>query len=197
VNAELYAIAAAAAIASGDESRAEVRIANTLSLCAQAGTVLPVALLPGRHRSAFLVRSSDASSWDDVLDGQVLLDRLRDLPGVFPGDGLLVDLTRREREVLSSLAETSSMAELATLFTLSLSTVKKQVNAIYRKLRVHTRSEALTTATELGLLRLRPDLGVTGSQSWDEQSTVVAQSTRSANAIRTGPNRLPGGGSRY
>jgi DNA-binding CsgD family transcriptional regulator len=127
----------------------------------------------------------------------VLLDRLRDLPGVFPGDGLLVDLTRREREVLSSLAETSSMAELATLFTLSLSTVKKQVNAIYRKLRVHTRSEALTTATELGLLRLRPDLGVTGSQSWDEQATVVARSNRSANAIRTGPNRLPGGGSRY
>jgi ATP/maltotriose-dependent transcriptional regulator MalT len=173
--AEISAIAAAAAIASGDESRAADWIANTLSLCAHAGTVTPVALLPGPDRRAFLARSGRAPAWAEIgaaagLDGRVLLDRMCELPDVFPDDGLLVDLTRRERAVLGRLAETSSMAELAAAFTVSLSTVKKQVNGIYRKLRVHTRREALTSAAELGLLRLRPDIGAGAARSWDEHS---------------------------
>jgi DNA-binding CsgD family transcriptional regulator len=134
-----------------------------------------VALLPGPGRRAFLARSGRAPAWAEVgaaagLDGHVLLDRMCELTDVFPDDGLLVDLTRREREVLGRLAETSSMAELAAAFTVSLSTVKKQVNGIYRKLRVHTRREALTSAAELGLLRLRPDIGAVAARSWDEHS---------------------------
>jgi LuxR family maltose regulon positive regulatory protein len=65
---------------------------------------------------------------------------------------LLEPLSPRERKVLRLLAAGLSNPEIAAELVVSLSTVKTQVSSIYRKLNVHTRKAAITTARSWRLL---------------------------------------------
>jgi LuxR family maltose regulon positive regulatory protein len=61
-------------------------------------------------------------------------------------------LTERELAVLRLLPTQLSTREIGRELSVSVNTVRSQVQAIYRKLGVSSRSEAVTHARELGLL---------------------------------------------
>jgi DNA-binding CsgD family transcriptional regulator len=54
--------------------------------------------------------------------------------------------------VLDLIARGFSYAEIAALQTISVRTVQTHIKNLYRKLAVHSRSEAVFEATRLGLL---------------------------------------------
>jgi len=87
---------------------------------------------------------------DMVADGSSEEPRLR--PPTVPDDACRVDLTRREREILSLLASCSSTEAIAGKLHISKRTVCNHVNNILRKLDVHSRLEAVTYAIRHGLV---------------------------------------------
>ena len=73
-----------------------------------------------------------------------------------PPDGSADDadpLSPREREVLQLCAKGYSYEEIAPLLSVSRHTVTSFVKRIYRKLQVHSRTEAVYEARRMGLLR--------------------------------------------
>lgn len=65
---------------------------------------------------------------------------------------LLVLLNERELEVLRLIAEGLSNNEIAERLVIALSTVKWHINNLFGKLGVHSRTQAVAQAKELGLL---------------------------------------------
>lgn len=63
-------------------------------------------------------------------------------------------LTPREVEVLRSLADGKSTSEIAAALFVSPNTVRNHVNNVIRKLRAHSRLEAVSHAVRFGLIRL-------------------------------------------
>ena len=61
-------------------------------------------------------------------------------------------MSPREREILSLLARGYTYPELARLLGISLSTIQTHVKSIYSKLAVHSKTEAVFEARQLGLL---------------------------------------------
>ena len=68
--------------------------------------------------------------------------------GVVAGE----DLTVRETEILRLLQGTMSLQEIAGELYLSSNTIKTHARAVYRKLGVHTRAEAVVVGRQLGLV---------------------------------------------
>ncbi len=73
-------------------------------------------------------------------------------PGSAPAPGEL--LTPRETEVLDKIARGFSYAEISQLQGISVRTVQTHIKNLYRKLAVHSRSEAVFEATRLGLIHV-------------------------------------------
>jgi LuxR family maltose regulon positive regulatory protein len=61
-------------------------------------------------------------------------------------------LTERELEVLRLIAAAKSNRGIAQGLFVAVSTVKKHINNIYRKLEAHSRTQAVARARELNLL---------------------------------------------
>jgi two-component system response regulator DesR len=80
-----------------------------------------------------------------VALGQPLPDQIP------PGAGAIV-LSGREREVLERIAGGATNREIATALHLSPHTIKEHTSALYRKLEVRNRAEAVQRAQRLGLL---------------------------------------------
>lgn len=72
--------------------------------------------------------------------------RLRD------GSELVVDLTRREREVLELLVEGASGPEIAEELRISINTVRSHIQSLFAKLHVHSQLEAAAYAVRVGLI---------------------------------------------
>ena len=66
--------------------------------------------------------------------------------------GTEINLTSREREVLASVARGATNREIAAELHLSPHTVKEHTSALYKKLDVRNRAEAVQRAQRLGLL---------------------------------------------
>jgi DNA-binding NarL/FixJ family response regulator len=62
------------------------------------------------------------------------------------------DLTDREREILALLANGSSNVVIAADLFLSVNTVRNYVQSILRKLRAHTRLEAVAVGVREGIV---------------------------------------------
>lgn len=62
------------------------------------------------------------------------------------------DLTNREKEVLSGLAEGNNYQEIADALFISIDTVRHHIRNIYRKLHVHSQSEAVAKALRKGII---------------------------------------------
>jgi LuxR family maltose regulon positive regulatory protein len=100
------------------------------------------------------------SEADDVLtvfpDGtrflQVRLARLRRRLAALQTANRMESLTERELAVLLLLPGTLSLREIAETLFVSLNTVKTHVQAIYRKLDVSTRSDAVKRGRDIGIL---------------------------------------------
>lgn len=61
-------------------------------------------------------------------------------------------LSRRELEILILVAAGFENNQIAVVFRVTLSTVKKQLEAIYQKLKVQNRANAIFTACTHGLI---------------------------------------------
>ena len=66
---------------------------------------------------------------------------------------LIEALTSREEEVLEQIANGASNQEIALALSIALGTVKNHLKNIYAKLNVNSRTQALSRARELGLLK--------------------------------------------
>ena len=66
--------------------------------------------------------------------------------------GSKLRLTDREKDVLARVAKGSTNREIALELHLSPHTVKEHTSALYRKLKVRNRAEAVRKAQRLGLL---------------------------------------------
>lgn len=69
------------------------------------------------------------------------------------GPGSLVRLTARQEAVLGELAKGRSNKRIATELGLSEATVKVHVAAIMRTLKAHNRTQAVLTASQVGILQ--------------------------------------------
>jgi len=63
-----------------------------------------------------------------------------------------MNLSGREKEVLNSLAEGNNYQEIAERLFISVDTVRHHIRNIYRKLHVHSQSEAVAKAIRRGLI---------------------------------------------
>jgi LuxR family transcriptional regulator, maltose regulon positive regulatory protein len=127
------------------------------------------------HRAFGLLASASVRHGRGDLPGaRALADQARGLieqftdPGVLPSlleqaqeklgsaspqrVALVEPLTERELAVLRLLPTRLSTREIAREFSVSVNTVRSQVQAIYRKLQVSSRAEAIAQARQLGLL---------------------------------------------
>jgi LuxR family maltose regulon positive regulatory protein len=68
------------------------------------------------------------------------------------GSPLIEPLTAREQDVLELLAAGLSNAEIAARLIVTVGTVKTYIKGIYGKLSVHSRTQAIARAREVGLL---------------------------------------------
>jgi LuxR family maltose regulon positive regulatory protein len=143
---EALAVATIASAARGDHVEARRHLGDTLDLATSNGIIAPllqhgglVALLLERNMSEMGTHMSPA------LD---LLERIRPTGA---GD-LLEPLTDREMEVLVHLPTLMSNAEIATGLHLSVNTVKTHLKAVYRKLGVDGRRQAVVRGRELELI---------------------------------------------
>jgi len=80
--------------------------------------------------------------------------RLPELLSAFhqPRTDHVVQLTKREHEVLALLAQGRSMSELAEALFISPNTLKSTVRRLYRRLGVNSRASAIDTARRFGLI---------------------------------------------
>jgi DNA-binding CsgD family transcriptional regulator len=109
----------------------------------QGFTVTTLALFDSRDAALIhLCRKESVESHADA-------ERTRQpAPGFGPDHGVL---THRERQVLDHLASGRSTREIATLLSISVSTVRRHIEHILHKLHAHSRLEAVAVSRRLGL----------------------------------------------
>ena len=109
-------------------------------------------LLKGAPR-AELLRAIHAAAAGEALFGPAIARRMvayfgRPAPGAGPP---FPELTSREREILELLAAGRSNADIAGSVGVAPKTVRNHVSAIFSKLQVRDRAEAIVRAREAGL----------------------------------------------
>ena len=140
------AIALAEATAPRSERADHVHVAlrRLAAFVRDRGLTLPVMLTPvaaiDAMLSAAMLRAASADAYDD--DFIALLTRARDT-GVIGSRSVRPRLTERELAVAATLAHYSSLDDIAAAMSVSRNTVKSQLRALYRKLEVGSRDEAL------------------------------------------------------
>lgn len=135
---------------SGAEACAEIRRVspNTKVLLISGTGRLSPSVARGAGAAGFISKNWDVA---DVIKAVRLVALGSE---VFADDpaGPGVQLSEREQEVLSLLATGATNREIADSLYLSLNTVKEYTSAIYRKLEVKNRTEAVRSARGLGLV---------------------------------------------
>jgi LuxR family transcriptional regulator, maltose regulon positive regulatory protein len=151
----------------GELAEAEVQLGRALELFGVDSMGL-------HHALALSVLASVRHGRGDLPGARALADQTRELiehftdPGVLPSlleqaeeargsrprrpVQLAAPLTERELAVLRLLPTRLSTREIGRELSVSVTTVRSQVQAIYRKLQVNSRVEAVTQARQLGLL---------------------------------------------
>lgn len=106
--------------------------------------------------TAFLPKSASPALMIDTLKRHMPFGAFPpDVPsvrGVSPGHMDPDSLTARQIEVLALVCEGRSNKEICAMLGLAEQTVKAHVSAIFRALRVTSRTQAVLAATKLGLL---------------------------------------------
>lgn len=146
---KVLALQALAHRARGDEAGAVATLGRSLGLAEPEGYVRTF-LDEGAPMAALLRRAvakSIASGYASRLLEAFGNPTEKQLAG-----SLSEPLSERELEVLRLIASGMSNAEISRTLFVALSTVKKHVNNIYRKLGVNSRTRALARARELDLL---------------------------------------------
>jgi LuxR family transcriptional regulator, maltose regulon positive regulatory protein len=144
--------------ARGDRGAALASLATAVAQAAPEGVVRPF-VEEGEPMAALLAELRAAAQEGPGPTGGVSPACLDALLAAFPGrepgphrTGLVEPLTERELEVLRLLAAGRSNATIAADLFVERSTVKTHVIHLYRKLGVHSRTEAVARARALRLL---------------------------------------------
>jgi LuxR family maltose regulon positive regulatory protein len=149
--AELWLVEALALDALADHRSAATALEHALDLVEPAG-LLQVVVSQGGAMRPLLRRHLHGETEHHALVERALLaleERTADhLPAIGPSEVL----TDRERQVLRYLPTNLSNQQIAGELFVSLNTVKSHVKAIYRKLDVDGRGEAVRRARDLRLL---------------------------------------------
>lgn len=132
-----------------DESRALVTLGRALELAEPEGYVRT--FLDEGAPMATLLRSALTKAISPGYASR-LLGAFGSSSERLPAGALSEPLSERELEVLRLIASGMSNAEISRALFVSLATVKKHINNIYRKLGTHSRTSALARARELDLL---------------------------------------------
>lgn len=111
---------------------------------------LPAARAAVRDARAHLHGARDAGALPAALD--TVVAQPRRLPASAAPGGAPEELSLREVEVLRALAGSGSLREVAGELFISHNTIKTHTRALYAKLGVASRAEAVDRAAELGLL---------------------------------------------
>ena len=99
---------------------------------------------------ARLLRQAAVSGASTEYVSQLL--RVTGAPSDSPSSTLVEPLSERELQVLRLIAAGLSNRQIADELVIAVSTVKWHINNIFGKLNVHSRTQALARARELGLL---------------------------------------------
>jgi LuxR family maltose regulon positive regulatory protein len=143
ITAEVGAVEAAALLRTGRRAEALRSLEKLCGLLKVSGLRLPVMLLPDRDVRALRTLAADRPQLHDRLDG---------ITGVIPEAGGAAVLTERETIVLQSLSRHQSVAEVAADLFVSPNTIKSQLRALYRKLGVSNREDAISVGRQQGHL---------------------------------------------
>lgn len=108
-------------------------------------------LLKDVSRDLLVGAVMEVASGGSFIEKQTLRGVLRDVPTGAPASDAARNLTRREREILSHVAEGLSNREIAERLVLSPETVKSHVAAILNKLELSDRTQAAVYAVRHGL----------------------------------------------
>jgi LuxR family transcriptional regulator, maltose regulon positive regulatory protein len=142
----------------GDREAALGSLAAAVAQAEPEGVIRPF-LDEGEPMAALLADLRVAARDGHEPAGGVSPASVGTLLAAFPGQepashrtGLVEPLTERELEVLRLLAAGRSNAEMAAELFVEQSTVKTHLIHLYRKLRVHSRTQAVARARALGLL---------------------------------------------
>ena len=113
--------------------------------------------------AGYLVKGVNASELAEAIRvayvGQTVLSPEASQALIVPDEpqpALGQDLTQREQEILALLVKGLSNAEIAQRLTITISTTKHHVSAVFRKLGVASRAEAMALVLEQGLIRDSP-----------------------------------------
>jgi|GEM_PF-4768481 len=87
-----------------------------------------------------------------ALTGLTFGFELDKIPEMLPAPATYVSMTERELVVLRHLTTGATLASIARTLFVSENTVRTQVRALYRKLRVHNRDEAVAEAHRRGIV---------------------------------------------
>src|SRR5699024_6283690 len=120
---------------------------------------LVLAKTHGLQRPFLLVPRDDVAAIGELVPrfGELFTSELAGYDSLFGAPAPVVELSRGELRVLEALAEGQPVVAVASRLFVSSNTVKTQLRAIYRKLGVHDRRQAVERGRELGLL---PDVPV-------------------------------------
>jgi LuxR family transcriptional regulator, maltose regulon positive regulatory protein len=156
---EVGALQALALDTVGEEAGALAALAEALALAATEGYVrvfvdegAPMARLLGILATASATGKAVAATHVPAAYLRRLLHAF-DQAGVAVPSGLVVPLSGRELEVLALLGAGTPNQAIAEELVISLHTVKRHVTHIFDKLGATNRTQAVTRARELGLLR--------------------------------------------
>ena len=133
------------ALRSGDRPAARQALRAALVRAEQLDVVRPFALA-GQGQRVLLVDQLGGDRDPDVFAFRCLAARRQVRRPADP------QLSAREQDVLAQLVSLSNLGEIADDLEVSVNTVKSHVRAIYGKLGVNTRRNAILTALERGML---------------------------------------------
>jgi LuxR family maltose regulon positive regulatory protein len=148
--------------AQDDTGQALTAITRALSLAESRGYVrlfldsglsLLTLLYRLRHELRAQLATEGIAPTSGYLDRLILLFKQEQQTGLTPGEHaalpLVEPLSEREREVLWHISQGRSNREIAELLVIAPSTVKSHIRAIYAKLGVESRTQALAQARRL------------------------------------------------
>ncbi|MGH2950224.1 MAG: response regulator transcription factor [Solirubrobacteraceae bacterium] len=134
------------ALAGGDDARARRSLRHALAVAQRLDVPYPLVFAAPEVTELLTNRLGTFGGAVERFAGHVLaLRRALHVPPMVP-------LTARERAVLRLLPTLRSFDEIAEDLTVSANTVKTHVRAIYTKLGVARRRDAVAVAVERGLL---------------------------------------------
>jgi PAS domain S-box-containing protein len=130
-------------------------LADTVSIQDNPCYLLVLMDITERKRTELeLVSAIEEAMRDASWFSRTLIEKLANVKNVnspkLP-NGSFTDLTARERDVLGLIYEGLADKEIAARLKLAPNTVRNHVAAVYSKLNVHSRSEAIVWARERGL----------------------------------------------